>query len=80
MVAMKTGNLTGAGWYEMIERAVIESYKFTLRLASVYLTVCYGLPADTLEFNKGEKFDEETQHRYFGWCGPVDHFVGCVST
>jgi len=54
MVAMETGNLTGAGWYEMIERAVIESYKFTLRLALVYLTVCYGLPADTLEFNKGE--------------------------
>jgi len=53
MDAMETGILTGA-WREMIERAIIEIFERTLQLASAYLTVCYGIPANVMEFDKGE--------------------------
>ena len=52
MDAMETGILAGASWHEMTERVAIESFKVILRLASAYLTVCYGLPANALEFIK----------------------------
>ncbi len=52
MDAMDSQVLTGANCSATIEGAVIASIKLGLMFASIYLTVCYGLPSDALEFIK----------------------------
>lgn len=52
MDAMDTQNLSGANWSATVERAIIASIELGLMFASIYLTVCYGLPSNALEFIK----------------------------
>jgi hypothetical protein len=51
-VAMDTEVLSGAGWRGMADAALMAAFLLIMRIASVYLTLCFGLPADALEFIK----------------------------
>jgi len=52
MEGLETNILSGAAWREVLERTLVASFRIVLSLASAYLTFCYGLPADALEFIK----------------------------